>query len=273
MADRKQTTDPNPIPTPASLKPRISVITGVLNGVEHIADCIESVLGQNLGSLEYIVVDGGSTDGTVEVIKRYRGRITSWISERDAGIYDALNKGIRLATGEIIGFLHADDIYAHDRVLETVDADLARTDAQSCYGDVVYVDRRNAARVIRTWKSSPYRPGLLRTGWMPPHPTFFVRREIYEKLGGFNTDFRIAADYELMLRFLERGAISTHYIPEVLVKMRWGGASNRSIASLWRKSREDLRAMKMHRVGGLATLLRKNVSKIPQFFTGPARAI
>ena len=245
---------------------KFSIITASYNRKEFIESCICSVLGQTFPDIEYIIVDGGSTDGTLDIIKKYEDRISKLVSEPDNGIYDGLNKGIRMATGDVIGFLHADDLYATDNVLKTVAECFARQNVDSCYGDLLYVDKGNTDKVIRHWESQPYYDGLMKKGWMPAHPTFFVKKEIYAKYGSFNTDFKIAADYELMLRFLHKHRISTYYIPEVLIKMRLGGASNKSLSSIIRKSSEDYRAMKMHQVGGISTLLRKNLSKIPQFF-------
>ncbi|MCL5023038.1 MAG: glycosyltransferase [Nitrospirae bacterium] len=265
---------------------KLSIITAVFNSKPYIDACIRSVLNQSYHNVEHIIIDGGSTDGTLEVIKKVLSRQNSQrvkepkvcsslsapcakltvVSEPDNGIYDALNKGIRLATGDVVGFLHADDLYAHERVIETVISEMTKHNVKSCYGDLLYVDKDTTDKVIRHWKSSPYRDSLFERGWMPPHPTFFVKKEVYEKYGCFNTDFKIAADYELMLRFLEKYRISTLYIPEVLIKMRIGGTSNRSVGNLIKKSSEDYRAMKMHNVGGLTTLLRKNLSKLPQFF-------
>jgi glycosyltransferase len=171
-----------------------------------------------------------------------------------------------MATGDVIGFLHADDLYATDTVLKTVAECFERQNVDSCYGDLVYVDKNNTNKTIRYWKSSPFDSKLLKKGWMPPHPTFFVKRTVYEKCGGFDATFKIAADYELMIRFLGKHGISTCYIPELLVKMRVGGASNRSISNVIRKSWEDYRIIRRHGLGGLYTLLQKNLSKVPQFF-------
>lgn len=246
---------------------RISIITAVLNGASSVEYAIRSVLGQTCPDIEYIIVDGGSTDGTLEVIKKYEHGISRWISGPDKGIYDALNKGLKMATGEVIGILHSDDFYAHERVISDVAAQMEREKSASCYGDLFYVDKTDTDKVVRYWRSRPYKEGLFHRGWMPPHPTLFVRKEIYDKYGLFNTDFRIAADYELMLRFLEKHKISTTYIPEVLVKMRVGGESNRSLRNVIIKSREDYSAWKTN---GLRrkfyTIPFKNLSKIPQFW-------
>ncbi|MGQ0792583.1 MAG: glycosyltransferase family 2 protein [Deltaproteobacteria bacterium] len=247
---------------------KISIITVVRNNKNLIAGCIESVLAQTYSNIEYIVIDGGSTDGTLDVIKRYEPRISRWVSEPDRGIYDALNKGISMATGDVIGFLHSDDFYAHAGVIGKVAEALARSLADSVYGDLVYLSA-DGGRVVRLWRAGEFRRDLLRWGWMPPHPTFFVRAEVYRRLGGFNTDFSIASDYELVLRLLMKYEISTRYIPEVLVKMRMGGRSNGRVRNVVKKSIEDYRALKMSGMSGaLFALVFKNISKVPQFFSG-----
>jgi glycosyltransferase involved in cell wall biosynthesis len=245
---------------------RVSIITIVYNNRATFEECVNNVLSQSYKEIEYIVVDGGSNDGTIDIIQAYRERISQWISEPDHGIYDAMNKGIKMASGEVIGFLHSSDVYAHPRVIEEVVKVFENSNVSSVYGDLQYVDQKDLNRVIRHWKSSPYRRGKFKQGWMPPHPTFFVRREIYEKFGNFNTHFQIAGDYELMLRFLERYRISAAYIPEVLVKMRWGGISNGGVKNILVKSYEDYRAWGMNDLNGsVHTILFKNLCKIPQF--------
>jgi len=244
----------------------VSIITVVFNGVETIEHCIKSVIEQTYHNIEHIIIDGGSNDGTLEVIKRYIGKIAKVVSEPDNGIYEALNKGVSISSGDVIGILHSDDIYAHDRVIEKVVDVFMKYNVDSCYGDLLYVSKNNQDKVIRYWKSSPFKTGKFKHGWMPPHPTFFVKREIYEKYGYFNTNFKIAADYELMLRLLEKHKISTCYIPEVLIKMRLGGVSNRNLKNLVIKSSEDYKAWKVNNLnGGFYTILLKNLSKISQF--------
>ena len=245
---------------------KVSIITAVLNNRKTIEECMQSIINQTYQHRECIVIDGGSTDGTMDLLKKYENRMTKIVSERDNGIYDAMNKGIKLATGDVIGILNSDDIYNDATVIESVANAIMENNVDSCYGDLVYVDKKNPDKVVRYWKSCIYRNGLFKSGWMPPHPTFFVKREIYEKYGGFNTDFKIAADYELMLRFLEKYKISTCYIPEVLVKMRMGGMSNRSLKNLFIKSSEDYKAWKINNLnGGIYTILLKNLCKLPQF--------
>ncbi|RJQ17504.1 MAG: glycosyltransferase [Nitrospiraceae bacterium] len=246
---------------------KVSIITAAFNNCDTVEDSIRSVINQKYENIEYIVVDGGSSDGTVEIVKEYQGKIAKWISESDKGIYHALNKGLKMSTGDIIGFLHADDLYANDMVIDWVVSRIVNCDTEGCYGDLLYVNKKNTDKIVRYWKSRPYSEGLFQNGWMPPHPTFFVRKEVYERHGFFNTDFKIASDYELMLRFIEKNKISTHYIPEVLVKMRAGGTSNGSLKNLFIKSSEDYKAWKVNNLdGGLYTILLKNLSKLPQFF-------
>lgn len=244
---------------------KISVITAVYNARETIADAMDSMLAQTHPDVELVVIDGASTDGTLEILEGYRDRLTVLVSEPDKGIYDALNKGIARATGDVVGFLHADDLFAGNDVLAKVAGAFDDPTVDAVYGDLVYVSKAEPDRVIRYWKSGAYEQGKLKGGWMPPHPTYYARRHIYERLGGFDTSFRIAADYDCMLRHLYGGGIACHYIPEVLVKMRVGGASNRSISNILRKSAEDYRAIRRNHVGGVGALLWKNFSKLPQF--------
>jgi len=245
---------------------KLSIISVVYNNAQYIEDCIKSVASQSYRNREHIVVDGGSTDGTLEVIKKHQEKISKWVSEPDDGLFFAMNKGISMATGDVIGFLHSDDYYANTNVIEKVADVFIIHDVESLYGDLVYISK-NGRRIIRYWKTGIYRKRMIKWGWMPPHPTFFIRKEIYEKYGCFNTSFRIAADYDLILRFLEKQSITTYYIPEVLIKMRIGGDSNKSIKNMFRKSREDLKAMRNNGLPiPIAALLYKNFSKLPQFF-------
>lgn len=245
---------------------KISVITAVYNNRATVAAALDSALAQTHEDVELVVIDGGSTDGTLEVLRGYGGRIAVLVSEPDRGIYDALNKGIRLASGEVLGFLHSDDLYADAGVLSRVAQAFAGADVAAVYGDLLYVRKDAPERVVRAWRAGQFAPARLARGWMPPHPTFYARREAYAELGGFDTRYRIAADYDCMLRFLGRGGLRVGYIPEVLVKMRVGGASNRSLGNILRKSAEDYRALKANGVGGLPALAWKNLSKLPQFF-------
>ena len=209
----------------------VSIITVCLNARNTISHAIESVAHQSYPHVEHIVVDGGSTDGTVELVREVEGKVVKLISEPDEGIYDAMNKGLALAEGDVVGFLNADDVYFDEKVVETVVAEMEKRNVDSCYGDLVYVNS-DLSKVVRYWRSSPYRPGSFKKGWHPPHPTFFVKRWVYERYGGFDTRFEISADFELMLRFLEKFKISSVYLPKPLVKMRVGGTSNRSVSNI-----------------------------------------
>jgi len=244
---------------------KISVITAVYNAKDTLADALDSILAQQYPDVELIVIDGASNDGTLDVLENYRDRIGILISEPDHGIYDALNKGIRHATGDVIGFLHADDLFADESVLLEVAAAFSEGHVDAVYGDLEYVRKSEPDKVIRYWKSGAYSAAKLKHGWMPPHPTFYVRRSVYEQYGAFDTSFRIAADYDCMLRFLCRAGTKAAYIPEVLVKMRLGGASNRSLSNIMQKSREDYIALRRNGVGGMYTLLAKNLGKVHQF--------
>jgi len=247
---------------------KISIITAVYNNEQTIRHCIESVLAQSHPSIEYIVVDGGSTDGTIEIIKSYGGKISHFISEPDNGLYDAINKGINLSCGEVIGILHSDDVYATNDIIKTVDEYMTRYGVDSCYGDLLYVRKDSIDKIIRYWKSCPYREDLFQKGWMPPHPTFFVTKAIYEAYGVFNSNFRISADYELMLRLLLKCRISTVYIPEVIVRMRVGGMSNRSLKNLLIKTTEDYLAWTVNSLQlKFYTIPFKNISKLSQFLS------
>ena len=241
----------------------VSVITASYNRVGTLGQALDSVAQQQKVRVEHIVIDGGSTDGSVELLRAQPG-IAKLVTEPDSGIYDALNKGLARATGEVVGFLHSDDYFAHSGVLARVASVFSDPAIEAVYGDLDYVSA-DTGRVIRRWRSGEYARERLAQGWMPPHPTLYLRRALYQRLGGFDTSFRIAADYEFMLRMFSAG-VRPAYLPEVLVKMRWGGASNRSLARILQKSREDYAVLRRHRVGGLWTLARKNLGKLEQFF-------
>lgn len=245
---------------------KISVVTAVYNSKDTITQALDSSFNQDYSSVERIVVDGGSNDGTLSILEKSRPRLDTIIIEPDEGIYDALNKGIRSSTGDVVGFLHADDLFAHKSVLSKIAAAFTNPEVDAVYGDLVYVSRSNTGKVIRYWRAGEYTKRKLLFGWMPPHPTLYVRNKIYERLGAFNTEFRIAADYESVLRFFGPGKLHAAYLPEVLVKMRVGGISNRTIANIVRKSLEDYRALRANDIGGIGTLALKNVIKVQQFF-------
>ncbi|MFT3738834.1 MAG: glycosyltransferase family 2 protein [Breznakibacter sp.] len=243
----------------------ISIITVTYNSAHTLSAAIESVLGQTYPHIEYIVVDGASKDGTVELVRSYGTRIANHVSEPDNGIYHAMNKGISMATGDYVGFLHADDLLASPLVVEKMVGRIEKSQCDALYGDLEYVSKNNPDNVVRYWKSCDFSPALLKNGWMPPHPTVYIRKEIYKEIGGFNESFRIAADYDFILRLFSRYGNHTAYLDQTIVKMRVGGASNRSIANIIKKSQEDYKAMRNNRIGGIGTLLVKNFSKLGQF--------
>lgn len=245
---------------------KISVITAVFNSEKTIAQAIESVLQQHYAAVESVVIDGASRDATLSILEAYRPRLGKLISEPDDGIYDALNKGIGYATGDVIGFLHADDVFEDEGVLGKVAAAFEDPDIDAVYGDLVYVRHDNISHIIRYWKSGNYDQAALVRGWMPPHPTLYVRRSVYERLGGFDPRYKIAADYDIVLRFLAVKKIRAAYIPEVLVRMRAGGISNRSLRTIFRKSMEDYQVLRRNKLGGFSTLFNKNFSKLSQFW-------
>ncbi len=245
---------------------KVSIITVSFNNAKTIIDTLASVAAQTHPQIEHIVIDGASTDNTVELVKQF-GKHVSWlISEPDTGIYEAMNKGLALAQGELIGFLNADDMYADVGAVAAIVAAANQSGAAAVYGDLIYVRAHEVKSAVRVWRSQRPGPNGLRFGWMPPHPTLYVRSNAMRALGGFNTSYRISADYEFILRCFGNPDMTSQYIPRVLVKMRTGGASNKSLSALWRKSNEDLRALRASGVGGLATLFCKNVRKLPQFF-------
>ena len=244
---------------------KISIITVVWNNAKTIKDAINSVLNQSYKDIEYIVIDGSSTDGTIEIVQSYGDKI-KFISEKDNGLYDAMNKGIRMATGDVVGILNSDDFYASDKILQIVADEFLKGNIDSVYANLEYIDANDPKRVIRYWRSKKYQEGLFRSGWHPAHPTFFVKKEIYEKYGVFDLSFKIAADYELMLRFFEKCKITSSYVDEVFVKMRIGGESNRSIKNIIKANMESYKAWKANGlyINPLRFLL-KPFSKIIQF--------
>ena len=245
---------------------KISIITVVWNNEKTIKNAIDSVLSQTYKNIEYIVVDGSSTDGTVKIVQSYGDKISKFLSEKDKGIYDAMNKGIRLATGDIVGILNSDDFYKSNDILEIVVNEFINKDIDCLYGDLEYVDSKDTSKVLRYWKSKVYKDRLFENGWHPAHPTFFIKREYYKKYGVFNLDFKIAADYEIMLRFLKKYQLKSSYINKTFVKMRVGGESNRSIRNIVKANLESYRAWEINglNINPIIFLL-KPLSKILQF--------
>ncbi|TVP76135.1 MAG: glycosyltransferase [Puniceicoccaceae bacterium] len=247
---------------------KISVITVSYNSAATIVDTVESVLGQTHAEVEYLLMDGGSTDATLAKLEPYRERIDVLVSEPDGGMYAAMNKGIARATGDVVAILNSDDIYADAGVLARVAACFAESDADCVYGDLHYVSP-DLQRVVRNWVSGAYQAGQFKRGWHPPHPSFFVKAALYQAHGGFQTELRIAADFEFMLRVLEKEGQRAAYLPEVLVKMRTGGASNRSLGAIWRANRECYQAWRVNGYSAPASalaVLRKPLRKLKQYF-------
>jgi glycosyltransferase involved in cell wall biosynthesis len=251
---------------------KISIITVCFNSAETIGHTLRSVREQTYGNVEHIVVDGGSTDKTLEIVAKEGKHVTKLLSEKDKGIYHAMNKGIALSSGEVVGFINADDFYASSDVLKDVVRVFEKTGVDSCFGDLCYVSLLHPSRIVRYWRSKDFVPGSFESGWCPPHPTFFVRRSIYERLGGFDLDFKIAADFELMARYLECACITSFYIPEVLVKMRLGGTTNKSLSNILKQNGEIRLALKKLglKFSLFKFILPKLLSRVLQFVRRPA---
>ena len=247
---------------------KISIITVVLNNKHYIEDCINSVLSQNHSDTEYIVVDGGSTDGTVDIIKKYEKYISTWLSEPDRGIYDAMNKGIEFASGEVIGNLNSDDVYCDVNVLENVASVMRDSEIDACYSDLVYVDKNDLNKVVRYWHSQEFETGYFKKGWAPAHPTFFARKSVYDQYGTFDIRYKLAADFELIARFLEYYKIRARYIPRVSVKMRVGGATNKSLGNIVKQNFEIFQACKKNniKISPVAFLMNKFITRFQQFY-------
>ena len=245
---------------------KVSIITATYNSAKTIGDTLASVAQQSYKNVEHLIIDGGSKDDTIAIVNSFP-HVSRVESGKDEGIYDAMNKGLAIATGDIVGILNSDDMYASEEILATVVQTIRATGCDAVYGDLVYVDPDNVSRVRRYWKSGNYKHGAFKWGWMPPHPTFFVKRSVYEKYGSFRLGLATASDYELMLRFIHKQRIAVSYIPRVLVRMRDGGASNAALMNRLRANRGDREAW---RVNGLSpywfTLFLKPLRKITQFF-------
>ena len=253
---------------------KISIITACYNAQHTVAETISSVLNQTYQDVEYLIIDGGSSDQTVSIIKSHPqfGQVSYFVSEPDKGVYDAMNKGILIASGDIIGFLNADDVYFDDSVLDQVAQVFSDPTIDACYADLIYVKQFDSTKTVRYWKSNDYHSGLFEKGWMPAHPTIFVRRSVYEKYGTFDLQFKVQADFELTMRFLRVHQIRTLYVPKIWVKMRMGGISNRSLIGSLFSNIESFKACKKN---GLQIpiaplfILRKILSRLPQFFARP----
>jgi glycosyltransferase involved in cell wall biosynthesis len=247
---------------------KVSIITAVYNSEQYVKSCIESVVGQDYPNIEYIVIDGGSTDGTIDIIKEFDRHIQYFTSEKDKGIYDALNKGIAAATGDVVGILHADDILASSAVISQIVSAFESLKADAVYGHLNYVHRDEIHKVQRKWIAKPYDLNSLRMGWMPAHPTLYIKRELFEKFGNYSLNFGTAADYELILRFLFKHKIKAVCLPILMVNMRAGGVSNANFKQRYLALVNDYRALKTNGIPfAIITLLFKKVTKFSQFIT------
>jgi glycosyltransferase len=248
---------------------KVSIITATYNSASTIKTCMDSVLNQSYDAIEYIIVDGGSNDETMHYIKENAvdNKQIIFSSEPDKGIYDALNKGIKKASGDIIGFVHSDDFLADNTIIASIVNAFKNENVDGVYGDLHYVAFENTDKIIRNWVSKKFRPKLLKQGWMPAHPTLFLKKKLYEKNGSFDLSYKIAADYDFILRIFKQPQLKFYYLPKTVVKMRVGGASNKSLKNIIQKTKEDYRAVNTNKTGGWITILFKNVSKLKQFIT------
>ena len=247
---------------------KISIITATFNRAHFIESCILSILRQKNKNIEIIIIDGLSTDSTAERLKPLleKNDNIKFYSQPDLGIYDALNKGIEKAKGDIIGFVHSDDFLYDTDVLEKIQKAFTQKKIDGVYGDLEYVEKIDINKVIRNWKSCCFNKKLLRKGWTPPHPTLFLKKEVYEKHGEFDLNFKISADYDFMLRVFKDESLKIQYIPSVITRMRLGGVSNKNLKNILLKTCEDYKAIRKNKIGSIGTLVRKNTSKIKQFF-------
>lgn len=251
---------------------KISVITATYNSARTIPEIIDCIQQQSFPNIEWIVVDGQSSDGSIEILKKSK-RLSRLVSESDRGIYDALNKGIKMATGDVIGFLHSDDVFASTKTLELIAAEFSASENGTgkipdvVYGDLVFTALQNPNKIVRYWQSKTFKPGLLYRGWMPPHPTLFMRREVYEKHGYFNTNLKCASDYDYIIRVFQDETLEKRYIPRVITKMRMGGTSTGSMKKILDKKKEDYRVLRENKMPfPFWILVAKNISKIKQLF-------
>ncbi len=245
---------------------KVSIITATFNSISSIQDTFNSIDSQDYSDIEWIVIDGASVDGTVGYLKSIEYKISKWVSEKDNGIYDALNKGLSLATGDVIGFLHSDDVFANETVISSIVKLFQEQQIGGVYGDLEYISQNENKNVIRKWKSNKYDANKIRKGWMPPHPTLFLKRNIYEKFGNFDEKMKISADYDFILRIMKSPEIYYHYFPTVITKMKMGGASS-SLKNIKQKMKEDILALKKNNIRHpYQVIIKKNLAKLTQFF-------
>lgn len=244
---------------------KVSIITATYNSAETILDTVRSLEAQTYPDIEYIVVDGLSSDKSLEVIRHNCSRVAKIISEPDNGIYDALNKGINMATGDIVGFLHSDDLLAYPDAIKDLVAAISESNADCVYADLDYVDKVDTSRIVRHWKSGAFDVRKIARGWMPPHPTFYMKRDLYLQWGGFDLSFKICADYDSVIRYLRRGGLSVAYWPKVVLKMRVGGASNNSFSNQLKKFNEEISILKKNGIFWPSAIFLKKATKVAQY--------
>jgi glycosyltransferase involved in cell wall biosynthesis len=251
---------------------KVSVVTVCFNAAATIVETLESVAMQRHPDVEHIVIDGNSKDGTQDLVRTHGAHVAKFVSEPDRGLYDAMNKGIALASGEVIAFLNSDDVYTNADVLSRVHETMSDPAVDACYANLIYVDRIQSDRVVRVWRSRDFQPGLFRRGWMPAHPTLFVRRRVFEEFGGFDLTFRRQADFDLMLRFFEIAKVRSRFVPETWVRMRAGGLSNNGLTGMVRGNLEAWQSCKKN---GLDVppwfMLQKAGSRLTQLLPGAIR--
>jgi len=247
---------------------KISIVTACYNSEATISDTLRTIQMQTHKDIEHIIIDGGSTDGTLKILEQNKTCIAHLTSEPDNGLYDAMNRGIAKATGDIVGLLNSDDLLAHENVLANVVKKLSNPTIDACYGDLVYVNQHNTDKVVRYWQSSPFKPELIAKGWIPAHPTFYARKEIHDKFGLlFNLDYKLAADYELLLRLLYTHKIKVAYIPDIMIKMRLGGTTNKSLKNILNQNKEIMRALDSHQYeySPIKMICNKLLDRVQQF--------
>ena len=246
---------------------RITIITATYNSAKYLEDAVLSIKNQDYQDIEHIIIDGKSTDRTLDIIKKYEQHLAGWISESDRGMYDAINKGMKMATGEVIGILNSDDILADSNVISSIVAAFKENNADVIYGDLEYVDPANINKIYRIWKGKPYKRSLFKTGWMPAHPTFYIKKKFIDKYGGYENHFYSAADYEFMSRYLFVHKLNAFYLPKLIVKMRRGGQSNSNIYQRLRANRRDYLAMKKNHIPfPFVISILKPLSKLHQYY-------
>ena len=247
---------------------RISIIIATFNRDHFIESCVLSILRQTIKDIEIVIIDGRSTDSTFDKLQPLieNNQNIKFYSESDLGIYDALNKGIEKANGNIIGFVHSDDILFEANIIERIVNTLQNSEIDGVYGDLEYVHRSDVNMVLRYWKSCPFNNQLLKKGWTPPHPSLYLKKEVYNKHGKFNLEYKISADYDFILRIFKDDSLKFEYIPRVITRMRTGGISNKNIKNILIKTFEDFKVIRKNKIGSIGTLLRKNTSKIKQFY-------